>query len=248
MRTVTLAHDGPIARLTLARPEKLNAFNAELVDDLMSGLQNAEASGARLLVIRAEGKGFSGGLDLGGIEEMTDGDLVLRLVRIELLLQAVHRSPCATLAFVHGPCYGAAAELVAACRWRVATPDARFRMPGSRFGIVLGTRRLSNLVGADAARQLVLREQPFGADEALETGLLTRVAQDSEWPTIEAEVLEQAAALSPGTFSALMSRMHEDTGDGDLAALVRSASEGSVKERIQAYLAEVRSGGKGARK
>lgn len=239
MSTVSLTHDGPVARLTLTRAEKLNAFNAELVDDLMAGLQEAESAGARLIVLSAEGKGFSGGLDLGDVDAMTDGDLVLRLIRIELLLQAVHHCRSATLALVYGPCYGAAADLVAACQWRVAAPDARFRMPGSRFGIVLGTRRLTELVGADAARRLVLRDGPFGSQEALEAGFVTRIAPAEDWPAIEAEVLAKTAALSPDTFEALAARMRDDTRDGDLAALVRSAAEGSLKERVRGYLAEV---------
>lgn len=239
MNTVSLTHDGPVARVTLTRADKLNAFNARLVDELTAAFARAEAAGARLIVLSAKGKGFSGGLDLGDIDAMTDGDLVLRLIRIELLLQAVAHSPCATLALVHGPCYGAAADLVAACQWRVAAPDARFRMPGSRFGIVLGTRRLATLVGTDAARRLVMRDTPFKADEALETGFVTQIAAPSDWPAAEASVLAQADPLAPATFAALSSRMADDTRDADLAALVRSAVEGSLKARVKAYLAEV---------
>ena len=170
---------------------------------------------------------------------MSDGDLVLRLIRIEQLLQAVHHSPCATLALVHGPCYGAAADLAAAYKWRFAAPDARFLMPGSRFGIVLGTRRLTALVGADAARRLVLRTRPFGAEEALAAGFVTAIAKIEDWGAVQAEVLETATLVDPGTGARLAARMTQDTRDADLAELVRSAAQGSIRDRVKAYLADM---------
>ena len=86
MSMVIYSIEGPLARVTLNRPEKLNAFNVELVDELMAAVSEAVASGARLVVFQAEGKGFSGGLDLSDIDQSSDGELLLRLVRVELLL------------------------------------------------------------------------------------------------------------------------------------------------------------------
>lgn len=245
MSVVTYAQEGAVARITLNRPEKLNAFNVDLVEGLTDALGEAADSGARLAVFQAEGKGFSGGFDLGDIASSTDGDLVLRFIRVEQLLQAVYHAPLATLALVHGPCYGAAAELVVACQWRVATPDARFRMPGSRFGLVLGTRRLVDLVGEDAARRLVLRDRPFDADDAVAAGFLTDVGGREDWDDIEKAVLAQVNALDPLTFNRLSSRQRHDHRDADLAELVRSATDGSVKARILAYLDEMAAARKG---
>lgn len=153
MLPVSVTREGSLTRVRLNRAEKLNAFNAELVDGLMHAVRTAHEDGTRLLVITAEGKGFSGGFDLNDLDAQSDGDLLLRFVRVEELLQAVHHAPFATLALVHGACYGAAADLVAACHFRVAAPDARFRMPGLRFDLVLGTRiilrRLMLSIGQD---------------------------------------------------------------------------------------------------
>ncbi len=239
MSLVAVERDGPVTRLRLERAEKLNAFSAELVEDLQAALDAAVEQGARLVVFSAAGKGFSGGFDLSGLEEMSDGDLLLRFVRVEELLQAVQRAPVATAAFVHGPCYGAAADLVAACQWRIASPETRFRFPGLRFGIVLGTRRLSNLLGADSARALLLREEPFGAEEALAKGFLQEVATAEDWPAIEARLRDLTLGLDAETMAAMRVRSGSDSGEGDMAALVRSAARGSVKARIQAYLAEM---------
>lgn len=240
MSVVAVAPEGPVVRITLDRPDKLNAFSADLVEELSDAVEKAEASDARLIVFQGAGRGFSGGFDLSDIEAMSDGDLLLRFVRVEQLLQQVHHARIATLVLAHGPCHGAAADLVAACQWRVATPDAHFRMPGSRFGLVLGTGRLAQLVGSDAARRLVLRDKPFGADEALETRFVTDIAPTDEWPQTETRILDQVLALDVETYAALSDRQRTDTRDADMTALVQSASRESVKARVQAYLAEMK--------
>lgn len=236
MSVVEYALQDHVARITLNRPDKLNAFNDALVDGLSDALDRAVAESARLAVFSANGKGFSGGFDLGDIADASDGDLLMRFVRVEELLQSVFHAPLATVSLVHGPCYGAAADLAAACHWRIATPDARFRMPGPRFGIILGTRRLTNMVGADKARQLLLREKPFKADEALNTGFITEIADQADWPGIVGRIHDDVTALDAATYRRLTDRQRSDTRDSDLAELVRSASAGSVKSRILAYL------------
>ena len=239
MSLVIYSIEGSLARVTLNRPEKLNAFNVELVDELMAAVSEAVASGARLVVFQAEGKGFSGGLDLSDIEQSSDGELLLRLVRVELLLQAVYHAPIASLVFVHGSCYGAAAELVASCQWRIATADASFRMPGPRFGVVLGSRRLTDLVGEDAFRRLVLRDGPFSAQDGFAEGYLTKIAEKSAWMDIESRILTDVSSIDAGTYAGILSQQRRDLRDSDLAALVRSGSEGSLKTNILSHLRHV---------
>ncbi len=237
---VSLRQEGQILHVSLDRPEKLNAFSAGLVDSLHEALGVAESEKVRLVVLSGSGKGFSGGFDLDGLEDMSDGDLLLRFVRLEDLLQRVYHAPFATLALAHGACYGAAADLVAACQWRIAAPDARFRMPGLRFGVVLGTNRLAGLLGADTARSLLLRASAFDSAEAKAAGFVQAVSTQDDWSKIVENSLEETLALSPSAFASMRLRTTSDTRDADLAALVRSASEGSIKERIQIYLSDVR--------
>ena len=234
---VSISRDGPVMRARLNRPDKLNAFNAELVEGLHEAVAAATQDEVRLLVFSGSGKGFSGGFDLSGLNAVSDEELVQRFVRVEELLQTVFHAPFGTMALVHGPCYGAAADLVAACQWRVATPDARFRMPGLNFGIVLGTNRLTNLVGADAAHALLLRAKPFGAAEALEHRFIQEIANEAHWPEAERRALEAVTTLSAANFAAMTERTRQSDRKADMAALVRSASNGSIKARIQAYLA-----------
>ena len=240
---ISISRDGPVLEVCLNRPGNLNAFSAELVDGLHAAVMQAEGDQAvRLLVFRGSGKGFSGGFDLSGLEGMSDGDLLLRFVRVEELLQAVYHAPFATMALVHGPCYGAAADLVAACQSRVCSPEARFRMPGLNFGIVLGTNRLANLVGADTAQDLLARSKPFDAEEALASGFVREIAGQQAWPCLQSRALEAAQALSPADYAAMIRRTRQSDREGDMAALVRSAAAGSIKQRISAYLETVRAG------
>ena len=221
LKTILVETSGRTTTVTLNRPDKLNAFNADIVRELQEAVYQAEKSETRVLLFKGEGKGFSGGFDLSDLESASDGDLLRRFVQVEELLQTVYHSPLATVAMVHGPCYGAAADLVAACKWRLGTPDCRFRMPGLRFGIVLGTKRLTNLVGADKARALLLRDKPFGAEEALDSGFLTEICEREVWDLRFDKIKHDGLALSAEAFEALSDRTVIDTRDADLVALIK---------------------------
>lgn len=238
--TVTVTREDTTVHVCLNRPDRLNAFSSDLVDALSAAVAEAATQETRLMIFTGAGKGFSGGFDLSDLDAMSDGDLLLRFVRTEQLLQQVYHAPFATLALVHGACYGAAADLVAACQWRVAAPGARFRMPGLRFGITLGTARLARLVGADTARSLLLRDAPFDTEEALQTGFISAVTEQTDWSSTIEQCASNAGALSPVTYATMLDRTRVDTREADMAALVQSVAMGSIKERVQAYLAAVK--------
>ena len=140
--------------VTLNRPDKRNALNAELVEDLIEVVEQAQAEKPSLLVLRGEGKNFSAGFDFSEWQDASEGDLLWRFVRIEQLLQMLQALPILTMALAHGKNFGAGVDLMAVCKHRVAAEDATFRMPGLKFGLVLGTRRLARLVGVQTARQI----------------------------------------------------------------------------------------------
>ncbi|HEV2007155.1 MAG TPA: enoyl-CoA hydratase/isomerase family protein, partial [Burkholderiales bacterium] len=142
-------HDGHVTHLTLNRPQKANALSASLVEALLNAVEYAYTDATRLLILDGNGDHFCTGFDFTGYLEMSDGDLVLRFIRIEHLLQQLYHAPFATLVLAHGRNFGAGCDLVCAGSLRVAAPGATFRMPGLRFGIVLGTRRLAHRIGAD---------------------------------------------------------------------------------------------------
>jgi enoyl-CoA hydratase/carnithine racemase len=160
-------HDGRVTHLTLNRLQKANALSASLVEALLNAIEYAYTDGTRLLILDGNGDNFCAGFDFTAYLEATEGDLVLRFIRIEHLLQQLHHAPFATLVLAHGKNFGAGSDLVCACSLRVAAPGTTFRMPGLRFGIVLGTRRLAHRIGADAARDVLATSRTLAADEAL---------------------------------------------------------------------------------
>lgn len=227
---------GDVWTFTLNRPDKLNALSADLVDALLNSVGEAHACGARLLVFRGAGKSFSAGFDLAGLEEQSEGDLVLRFVRIEMLLQAVAQSPAQTIALAHGKVFGAGVDLFAVCRHRVAAPDAVFRMPGLKFGLVLGTRRFGEIVGTSVAREVLERVGSFSAEEAKAMKFATRLASPDAWPALIDEVNAVAGVLDDHPRAELYRVLNPGRADEDLATLTRSAARPGLKDRLRRYL------------
>ncbi|NDE42452.1 MAG: enoyl-CoA hydratase/isomerase family protein, partial [Betaproteobacteria bacterium] len=168
-------HQAGVITLTLQRPERGNALGPELVEALISAAEAAMADPAvHTLVLRGAGRHFCTGLDLTDLATLSDGDLLLRLVRIETLLALLWRAPIRTVALAHGRTWGAGADLFAVCEQRLVNSDTTLRFPGAQFGIVLGTRRLAQRIGVDAARALVLEGGELDAPQALSLGLATQ--------------------------------------------------------------------------
>lgn len=229
------SHDGHVTRLTLNRPQKANALSASLVEALLNAVEYAHTDGTRLLILDANGDNFCAGFDFSGYLEASEGDLVLRFIRIEHLLQQLYHAPFATLALAHGKNFGAGADLVCACSMRVAAADTTFRIPGLRFGMVLGARRLANRIGADAAREVLASSRIFDANAALELHLITRIAARSEWPALTDAARKESNVLTQPAIARLNEQTVIDTRAADMAALVQSASVPGLKERIRMF-------------
>jgi enoyl-CoA hydratase/carnithine racemase len=232
---LAVARDGAVTRLTLARPDKANALDAALAEALLGAVEAAAHDGTRLLVLAGEGRNFCAGFDFTGCDEANHGDLLLRFVRIEQLLQAVYHAPFATLALAHGRNFGAGADLFLACSVRVASPDATFRMPGLRFGVQLGTRRLASRIGAEAARSMLADSRTLDGREALELGFVHRLEARDDWPSLVDMEAGRATALSPSAAARLHAATVTDTRAADMADLVASVAEPGLAARIQAY-------------
>lgn len=131
--SVNYTRRGHTVFVTLNRPDKRNALDGKTVDALLHIVKAAAHDETRLLVLRGEGRSFCAGFDFSGFEDTSEGDLLLRFVRIEQLLQTLHHAPYHTLALAHGPCFGAGVDLICACAARIAAPSTTFRMPGLQF-------------------------------------------------------------------------------------------------------------------
>jgi methylglutaconyl-CoA hydratase len=234
--SLDIRRDAGRTELRLNRPAKANALSSALVELLLETVLHARTDGTRLLVLRGEGANFCAGFDFSEVDGSSDGDLLQRFVRIELLLQAVYHAPYVTMALCHGGTYGAGADIVCACDHRIAVPNAVFRMPGLRFGIALGTRRLVQRIGPDAARDILGSSRTFNAAEAERLGFLSAVEDADRWERVMLDAA-RAIRLDTGALATLKSLAQPDTRSADLAAIAQSASVPGLKDRIKAFRA-----------
>jgi len=232
---LVVEHDGPVTLLTLSRPDKANALSADLVEALLATVSEAHRDGTRLLVLSGAGQNFSAGFDFTGFEEASDAELLLRFVRIEQLLQAVYHAPFPTVGLAHGRNFGAGADLFAACSVRLAAPETSFRLPGLRFGVQLGTRRLAHRIGAEHARTVLASSKLISAAHALTIGLVHRRAPRDRWAEEIIAERERATTLGADAAARLQAAMVVDTRAQDMADLVASVAAPGLKDRMRAY-------------
>lgn len=232
--------DGSLLQLTLNRPHSANALDSELTEALIAQITGAQD--VRLCVIRGAGRHFCAGFDLADLDASSDGDLLWRFLRIEALLQAVHHAPFATVALAQGKAIGAGADLFAACWQRVASTDCGFRLPGWNFELALGTRRLTRLIGSDAARDLLIDSRMLDAQQALACTLVTDIEDIESWPDLIARLHRRATSLSPQALAGMLALTVHDSRDADFAAIVHSAGQPGLKARISDFVARAAKG------
>ena len=151
------------------------------------------------------------------------------------MLQAVAYASIDTVAFIHGSTIGAGADLAIACRHRAASSNTKMMFPGSRFGLVLGTRRLAECVGGERAQRMVGGAQ-INTQEALEIGIANTILEASEQADYENTLLEFILQVPADTRSQILKATRVDTRAEDMTDLVKSASAADLKERLAKYL------------
>ncbi|MGH2764667.1 MAG: enoyl-CoA hydratase-related protein [Actinomycetota bacterium] len=175
---------GPVRRLTLNRPELLNALSTELVDALSAALTRAAADdGARVVVVRGAGRAFCAGYDLKEEAEQHAEHGVPDQAgwREELAASVEHMlelfdHPKPVIAEVHGYCLAGGCDLMMICDLAVSSDDALFGEPEIRFGSGVVTMVMPWLIGARKAKELLFTgEDRIPADQALGMGLVNRV-------------------------------------------------------------------------
>ena len=189
---------GAIAVLTLNRPDKLNAINAAMIDELGRALDAAEADDAvRVIVVAGAGKAFSAGFDLD-METgagAPDPAAIRRALHNDLrIIMRFWDSPKVTLAAVHRYCLGSAMELAVACDLTLAADDCLFGAPEVRFGSGIVALLLPWLVGPKQAKRLLLTgDDRVSASDALGMGLISGVVA-ADRPMDEALAVAQRIA------------------------------------------------------
>jgi enoyl-CoA hydratase len=198
---------GPVRRLTLNRPDVLNALNAELVEALSDAVRRAAApDGPRVLVIRGSGRAFCAGYDLkeeAVLERERGGPLDAAGWRDALASDVGHMlelfdHPRPVIAQVHGYCLAGGCDLMMMCDLAVASEDAIFGEPEIRFGSGVVTMVMPWLIGARKAKELLFTgEDRIPAEDALRMGLVNRVVPRDELDDRALELARSIAMLDP---------------------------------------------------
>ncbi len=206
---LTRNSDG-IATVLMNRPEKRNAFTMEMYRDFGAAFASLEADDSvRCIVVRGAGGAFCAGSDIGGFSEDRDGRTQAReyadftLEMTDRLKDTRHP----TIACIEGVCVGGGLEIASMCDIRIAGRSSRFGIPINRIGITLDYRELADLVaviGHARALEILLEGQVFGADVAMEKGLLTRIVDDAAVADDAYAAAARIAASAP-----LVNRWHK---------------------------------------
>lgn len=234
---VRVASVDSIVTVTLDRPHRANAVDRELAERLIDVVDRAAHDGTRALVLRSDSRHFCAGFDMEGVLDQSEGDLLLRFVRVEQLLQKLRAAPFPTVACVAGKAVGAGADIAAACSHRLLDPGATMKFPGFRFGVALGTRHLAALVGTAAARDLLLESREVDASTALRLGLATALVERERFAVEAAAIVHATDGLDRTSVAAVLDRTAPTRADAeDMAALVTSLTRPGLHTRLARYL------------
>jgi len=181
MAALKIERDGHILRVTLAKPERRNAFDAALIAELTEAF--AGIGDARAVLLEGEGPSFCAGADVEWQRasiELSYEENVGDAMRLYRMLETIESCPAPVVCCVHGFALGGGSGLVACCDVSVAWPDAVFGFTEVRLGIIPAVISPFVLpkIGA-AARRYFLTGERFGAAEALRIGLVSEVAEDA---------------------------------------------------------------------
>jgi enoyl-CoA hydratase len=247
MPVVEVETRGDVALITLARPEKLNAINADMLDgllDAVEGIGRSEAIGAAVLTGR--GRAFSAGGDIAAMDGMDDdtfADTISRYMRVSAAFRAC---PKPIIAAVHGYALAGGFELALMCDVRFAASGTQFGLPDTPLGLspTSGmTWLLPRIIGLGRAMHLTLAADSIDADEAERIGLVSRVTEP-ETLLAEAEAFARRLASYPRVgvawtklgFHHALEGGFEDATRSEAAAELACFRSPDTRARFRAFL------------
>jgi enoyl-CoA hydratase/carnithine racemase len=243
--------DGRIGRVTLNRPDKLNALSRQLMSEIVElGAWLKLREDIRVVILSGAGRSFSAGFDLNDFSSASAGEsprIAADLGR--LATNALTDVPQLTIAAVHGHCVGGGVVFVAACDLRVATTETTFIIPEVDLGIPLawgGIPRLVREIGPALTKELVLTCRPFDAAEAKAIGFINQVVAPENLNTTVNELAENLASKTlyslHSTKQQVNAVMEEIAGTGrsagDADMLVYAMRDPESREATARYLTQ----------
>lgn len=242
-----------VTRVTLNRPEQMNAYSTALCEDLVAAVEAyLRDDSQRVMILTGAGRGFCSGGDISGADD-AHADLMAsqlshgREMRdgMHRVVLALHRLDKPVIAMINGPAVAGGLTLALACDFRIASDRARLGDTSGRFGLLPdegGAWLFPRAMGLDRALKMTLLAETYDAATAKELGLVTEVVPHAE---LEAETLRLASALAAQAplavrlAKAMMTRgldqpLEKSLGDAALSVMVSNPSS-DVKEGVKAF-------------
>lgn len=246
--SVAVSIEGAITRITLDRPDKLNAFDETVIADLIQALRDSADHPTRVIVIAGAGKHFCAGGDLGWMRRMADKNWHENRAdarQLAALMAAVDQAPKPVIARVQGAAYGGATGLVCAADIAVAADNARLCLSEVRIGLLPAAigPYVVRAIGARQARRYFMTAEEINAPRALALGMVHEVVPEAELDACIDRIIAALLTGAPGAQNKVrdaVARMDAPIDDdlieytAELIAGLRMGEEG--KEGLNAFL------------
>ena len=245
MNTLVLLEDvgEGVARLSLNRPEALNALNRPMAEALETALERAGAMHeTRVLLVTGRGRAFCAGNDIAEMAEVTEAEAETISHRWAAIMERFAALPQVTIAVIEGHALGGGLMLAVAQDLRIASDRARFGLPEVTLGFnpSYGIARLLDVLGGGHGRDLLLTGRTLHATEALRLGLVNRVVASATLAeTAEAWGMEIAKSPRDGLAATktIVAAIRSGKGAGEAAAYGAALRRGTAaRERIRAFV------------
>ncbi|TDK45751.1 crotonase [Antarcticimicrobium luteum] len=219
-KTISLAIDGPIATITLERPERRNSVNAQLTRELSAAVQACEANPqVAVTILTGSGSSFCAGMDLAAFADGETEAILHGKGRFAGFVGVRRTKP--VIAAVNGPAMAGGFELVLACDMAVAADTAIFGLPEAKRGLIAGAGgvfRLANRLPIALVNEIILIGAPIDAARACALGLINRVVPAADVMATARDMAGKVAASAPMSV-ALGLDLARSAASGDESAL-----------------------------
>lgn len=246
--TLTLEHDGPLAILTLNRPEKRNAISTAMIEELIAALDELERDASRVVALTGSGKAFCSGMDLealAAISQQSHEENLEDSRRMARMFRRIWSFRKPIIAAVNGPAIAGGCGIATLCDFTLAVPDAKFGYTEVRIGFIpaIVSVFLVRQIGEKRARDLLLTGRIMDAEEARQMGLVTEVVfadRLMQSARVLAAVLLDSSPTSVMFTKRLLCKAVEDQLDRDLARAIeenaRIRTTADFREGLASFL------------
>jgi methylglutaconyl-CoA hydratase len=249
MATISITEDGPIARVTLARPEVRNAFNAELIRELRDAFARlSDAQSIRAVVLSGEGKSFCGGADVNwmrGALDLSYDENVADAEAMSDMFRAIDRCEKPVIGRIFGAALGGGAGLAAVCDVAIAAEETIFGFTEVKLGIlpaVISPFVLAK-IGVSYARALFVTGERFDAARAQRIGLVHEVVPANQLDAAVTRVTSEVLTAGPHAIAAakrlipqVLASSYDGTRGVTANAIARQRVSAEGQEGLRAFL------------